>query len=193
LLYTDDLVIFLSLKEQDFLVIISIFESFNDASGLTCNILKTQMVAIRCDEEHRTLASLLFTCQAVEFPIKYLGIPFSTHKLLRAAFQPLINEMLDKLPTWKGGLMNQSGRLALIKSTLSAMPVHTTLSIELPPCVIKAMNHIMKGFLWTGTDVAHGGKCIMAWCHVQHPLALGGLGITDLNLRLCAANPLTLA
>jgi hypothetical protein len=161
----------------------SIFDTFGEASGLAYNIAKTQMVAIRCDEEQLALARSLFSCQAVKFSIEYLGIPLSTHKLPRLAFQPLIDKMSDKLPTWKGDLMNRSGHLAFINSTLFAMSVHTTLSIDLPPWVIKAMNRIMKAFLWMGTDVVHGGKCVVAWCCVQRPLALGGLGVVDLKLR----------
>jgi hypothetical protein len=33
------------------------------------------------------------------------------------------------------------------------------------------------------TDVVHDGKCIVAWCRVQRPLPLGGLGVVDLKVR----------
>jgi hypothetical protein len=52
-LYVDDLVIFLSPKEQDFLIIRWIFDSFSGASDLTCNISKTQMMAMRCYEQQK--------------------------------------------------------------------------------------------------------------------------------------------
>jgi hypothetical protein len=150
---------------------------------LACDIAKTQMATIRCDEEHQALASSQFPCQTGEFPIKYLGIPLSTYKLPRSAFQLLIDKMSNKLPAWKGDLMNQSGHLALIKSTMSAMSVHTALSADLPPWVINAMNRIMKAFLWTSTNVVQEGKCTVVWCHVQRPLALGGLGVVDLKMQ----------
>jgi hypothetical protein len=35
----------------------------------------------------------------------------------------------------------------------------------------------MRGFLWMGTEAAQGGKCLVAWNQVQHPLSIGGLGI----------------
>jgi hypothetical protein len=75
--------------------------------------------------------------------------------------------------------MNKSGRLALIKSTLSAIPIHTCLVLDMPPWFVKALNKIFKAFLWSGTDVVQGGKCAVAWVRVQRPLALGGLGIFD--------------
>jgi hypothetical protein len=33
-----------------------------------------------------------------------------------------------------------------------------------------------------GTDVVHGGKCIVEWSRLQRPLALADLGITDIKL-----------
>jgi hypothetical protein len=40
----------------------------------------------------------------------------------------------------------------------------------------------MKAFLWTGTNVVQGVKCLVAWCRVQRPLQLKGLGVMDLTL-----------
>lgn len=77
--------------------------------------------------------------------------------------------------------MHHSGPLALIKSTLSAIPVHIAFNIKLPPWVIKALTKIMKAFLWLDTEVVANGKCGVTWSHVQRPLRLGGLGILDLE------------
>jgi hypothetical protein len=76
-------------------------------------------------------------------------------------------------------IVNKSGHLALIKSTLSAIPIHTCLILDMLPWFVKALNKIFKAFLWTGTEVVQGGKCVVAWVRAHHPLALGGLGIHD--------------
>jgi hypothetical protein len=76
-----------------------IFSLFEGASGLGCNIAKCQMVPIRCDEAQVELATSMFPCQLMEFPLKYLGIPLSVHKLPKAALQPLVDCAVDKLPT----------------------------------------------------------------------------------------------
>jgi hypothetical protein len=62
------------------------------------------------------------------------------------------------------------------------MLVYTTISVELPPWLTKALNKIMWAFLQSGTEVVQGGKCVVAWCKVQRPLSLGGLGIKDIRL-----------
>jgi hypothetical protein len=69
--------------------------------------------------------------------------------------------MAGKLPAWKGKLLHPSGRLTLVKTTIAAMPVYMAISIELPPWLQSAMERIMKGFLWAGSDAMHGGKCLV--------------------------------
>jgi hypothetical protein len=115
------------------------------------------------------LATNYFPCAVVEFPIRYLGIPLSITKLPKTACRYLIDSVADKLPAWKGSMMHISGRLTLIKSTLSAVPIHTAICLELSAWVRKALIKIMRGFLWTGTEA------------VQRPLPEGGLCIPDLE------------
>lgn len=40
----------------------------------------------------------------------------------------------------------------------------------------------MKAFLWHGSEIVQNGKCLVAWCRVQRPLELGGLGVLNLKL-----------
>jgi hypothetical protein len=131
-LYEDDLVIFINPSTSDLELTHGIFELFEGASGLSCNVGKCQMVPIRCDEEQVALATGLFPCQVAEFPLKCLGIPLSIYKLLKTVLRPLVDRIAHKLLTWKGSLMHHSGRLSLIESTLSAMLVYTSIGIGFP-------------------------------------------------------------
>jgi hypothetical protein len=78
--------------------------------------------------------------------------------------------------------MNRSGRLELIKSMLLAMAIHVSIYMGLPSWVIKVLEKIFKVFLYTGTKVVQGGKCLLAWKKVQRPHCLGGLSVLDLKL-----------
>jgi hypothetical protein len=75
----------------------------------------------------------------------------------------MIDNVADKLPPWKGQLMNKSGRLTLIKSTISAMTIYASICIGFLPWMHKALDKIMKAFLWVGSDEVQGGKCLLAW------------------------------
>jgi hypothetical protein len=112
---------FLTLVQGDLQLTKANFKLFRSSSSLGCNVSKCQMVHIRCNPEQIELAHELFPCPVKDFPIVYLGIPLSTVKLPKAAFQLIVGRMADKLPAWKGRLMHRSGRLTLIKITLTAM------------------------------------------------------------------------
>jgi hypothetical protein len=181
-LYADDLVFFIALLTRVLQMARCILDLFHDASGLGCNLAKFQMVLIRCMEEQMAEATNTFPCQTVEFPVKYLGIPLSVSKLPKLALQPLLDRVADCLPIWKGRHMHRSGRLALNKSTMTAIPVFTSTSVGLPPWLLKAFRKVMRAFLWTGTDAIQNGKVLVARNRIQRPLHLGGAGVLDLRL-----------
>jgi hypothetical protein len=66
--------------------------------------------------------------------------------------------------------------LVLAKSTLSAILVHISMAIS-----IKAINTLIRGFLWCDTKVASGGRCLVAWVNVACPTRFGSLGLPDLR------------
>jgi hypothetical protein len=132
------------------------------------------------------MATSIFLCQVVDFPVRYLGIPLSISKLPKLAWQTLLDRITDRLPVWRGSLLRHLGRLILIKTTITAVPVYTCISLGIPPWLLKALWKLMMTFLWTDTDMVQGGggggECLMAWKRAQHPLHLGGPGVMDLGL-----------
>jgi hypothetical protein len=128
-LYADDLILFVYPSHHDMQLTRSLISLFERASGLGSNFAKCQMAPIQCGEDQLALASAELPCQMVDFPIKYLGSPLSVTKLLKVAFQSLVDQAADKFPTWKGRLMRRSGCIILIKSTLQAIPIYVSISL----------------------------------------------------------------
>jgi hypothetical protein len=176
--YADDMVVFIHPATSDLGLIRGIFTLFEGASRLACNIAKCHMVKTKS-----SLPPPCFPCQVVDLLMTYLGMPLSVAKIPNTALYALVDRMANQLPAWKGRLMHRSGRLALIKSSLAAMPVYSVINIELPPWLLKAFERIIKAFLWMGTNEVIGRKCLVAWNQVQRPLQLGGLGVPDFRLR----------
>jgi hypothetical protein len=73
-LYADDLVLLICLLLQDLQVLRSIFALFEGAFGLGCNVNKCHMAPIRCSVDQISLATSIFPCQLVDFPVTYLGV-----------------------------------------------------------------------------------------------------------------------
>jgi hypothetical protein len=99
----------------------------------------------------------------MDFPLKYLGI--SVHKLPKTTLQSLVDRVVDKVLIWKGGLMHRRGRLTLIKTTLSAILVYTSIRIKLPP----AHQSFAKNYEGLSTDL---NGCGEGW-QMSHGLESG--------------------
>jgi hypothetical protein len=111
-----------------------------------------------------------------------LGPPLSIKKLPKIAFQELIDKVADKLPRWKSALITNAGRLTLVKSVLTAIPIYHLLVLLCPKWVIKAIDMIRRGFLWKGRKDIKGGHCAVGWTRVCRPLKFGSLDIHNLEI-----------
>ncbi|GJM91592.1 hypothetical protein PR202_ga07979 [Eleusine coracana subsp. coracana] len=64
--------------------------------------------------------------------------------------------------------------------------IYHAMALDLPPWAIKAMEKIMRNYIWRGRKEANGGHCMIAWPKVARPKELGGLGVADLKRLGCA-------
>jgi hypothetical protein len=53
--------------------------------------------------------------------------------------------------------------------------------MDLPLWVVKAIEKILRGFLWNGKKEANGGHSLLSWAKVAWPKELGGLGLLDIR------------
>jgi hypothetical protein len=100
-----------------------------------------------------------------------LGIPFTAKRPTAAQLQPIVNKAAGMLPTWNSKLMNKAGRLAFVKSVLSAIPLHQLMVLAPPKKVLKLLEKIKRGFLWEGKAEANGGNCHVSWPAVCQPIS----------------------
>ena len=177
-LYADDLVLFVLPQQRDLEVIKGVLSIFGLASGLFSNLDKSVATLLNCTHTQIQLLHNILPCRVEDLPCRYLGVPLSVRRLTRSQEQPIIDKVAARIPGWKGHMLNVVGRTTLVKATLWAIPVHTSIDICLSPWAINVINKLRRAFIWAGTDVVAGGKCKVAWPLVTRPCDLGRLGIS---------------
>jgi hypothetical protein len=77
-----------------------------------------------------------------------------------------------------------------VKATLSAIPIHMSIALDLSTWAIESIDKLRRAFIWCGSKAAAGGKYKVAWETICRPRDLSGLGVSDLRcadvtLRVC--------
>jgi hypothetical protein len=181
-LYADDVVLFMHPVRSDLETVKQVLMVFGEASGLVTNLAKSSFTPICCNDQEVLAIQETLSCNLVNFPCKYLGLPLSIRKLSRRDLLPLVEKVADRLPGWKAALIHPAGRATLVKSVLSAIPVYHLIALQCHKWVIKAIDKIRRGFLWKGRKNIKGGHCLVGWQKVCLPLTLGGLGVPNLEV-----------
>lgn len=100
--------------------------------------------------------------------------------LSRGDWQPLINGIEMRLDGWKGTSVSQGGRLVLVNSVRTLLPLHYISYYRLPLWVIRKIDQIKRSFLWKGVSLAHVGNSLISWETVCSPKRNGGWGVLNL-------------
>jgi hypothetical protein len=182
-IYADDVALFIRPEVQDIVTAREILRCFGMASGLTVNYGKSCAIVIRGEALDKILVKHLLRCELGEFPCKYLGLQLSTGALSRAHWQPVLDKVIASLPAWQRGLLARSGRLVLIKSVVTARPIHQLLIMEAPAWLMEEIDKWTRAFFWAGKDTVNGGQCLVSWQQICKPVRYGGLGVHNLRLQ----------
>lgn len=180
--YADDVAMFINPVAHEVAAVREILLLFGHASGLHTNIAKSTCIPIRCDGIDLDSVLAHFECPVSAFPCTYLGMPLSGSKLKRIDYQPCFDKLGKKIGGWK---LPQStgGRLTLVTSVLTAMPVFQMIALDQPKWLTHKVNKLIRDFLWACKDEGSGGKCLVNWSLVSSPKRLGGLGITNMQFH----------
>nr|GEV14518.1 hypothetical protein [Tanacetum cinerariifolium] len=114
-------------------------------------------------------------------PVKYLGVPLVTSRLVFRDCKELIEKVQDRVNDWKNKFLSAAGWLQLVRSVLSSMHVYWASMFILPSRVLADIEQIIRGFLWCHGPMSRG-RAKVAWEVVCLPKDEGGLGVRRLDL-----------
>lgn len=158
-----------------------IIRYFEMASGLKVNFLESCCMSLCVPERDIKMFSAILNCKVLKPPFTYLGIPIGGNPRRANLWQPILTKMRRKLSTWKQNMLSFGGRLCLINSVLTLLPIFFLSFFRDPKGILRSATRIMKNFLWGGSKSASKIAWIK-WDKVCRPRKAGGLGVRNWDL-----------
>ncbi|RVX19375.1 putative ribonuclease H protein [Vitis vinifera] len=127
---------------------------FEACSGLRINLEKSEMIPVGRVMNIEGLA-LELGCKVGGIPSSYLGMPLGAAFNSLAVWDGVEERFRRRLAMWKRQYISKGGRLTLIRSTMSSMPIYLMSLFHLPRKVRLRLEKIQRDFLWGGGTLAH--------------------------------------
>lgn len=159
----------------------SILRGFELMSGSRINFHKSNIFGVNVDDWYLEAASAFLLCKVGFFPFKYLGVKVGHSPRSISMWKELLVMLKRRLSIWKGRHLSLAGRVILINSVLSAIPIYTLSFYKVPKNILNEIKSTQANFLWNGGDnkrVIHW----VSWDMVCKDRAEGGLGIKNVEI-----------
>lgn len=159
---------------------------FEELSGLKVNFSKSLLVGVNVPGSWLLEASLVFNCKVGTIPFLYLGLPIGGNASQLVFWKPLLNRINTRLLGWKSKHLSLVGRLVLLKSVLSYLPVYALSFFKAPSGIVSSIESIFNN-KFLGGRADHRKIIWVDWKSVCRSQEVGGLGvrrIKEFNLAL---------
>ncbi|GKC98183.1 hypothetical protein Tco_1168458 [Tanacetum coccineum] len=143
LCFADDLLVMCHGDSASVKVIKDALDFFSNVSGLKPNMSKVG-----------------------KLPMRYLEVPLITKRLGKEECKQLVDKVKTKVGDWKNKFMSYAGRVQLIASFLRSMQVYWASVFLLTTSVVKEIERILKGFLWTQEYCSKKNTLWVQWIHL---------------------------
>jgi len=81
-------------------------------------------------------------------PFKYLGLEVRGNPRKKLFWEAVITKLKARLSMWKGRFLSMAGRICLINSVISSIPLYYLSLFKAPKSICKSIISIQRRFLW---------------------------------------------
>ncbi|GAU46455.1 hypothetical protein TSUD_402220 [Trifolium subterraneum] len=97
---------------------------FQSISGLKVNFNKSMLFGVNVNDSWLHEAASVMNCKHGRLPFLYLGLPIGGDPRKLQFWYPLVDRICNRLSGWKCKNLSVGGRLIMLKSVLSSIPVY---------------------------------------------------------------------
>ena len=126
--------------------------AFEQLSGLKINFDKSELFCYGAAKANQNKYAQIFGCDLGSFPFRYLGIPMHHRKLMNKDWKHVEECFQKRLNCWRRKMLSVGGRLVLINSVLSSLPMFMLSFFEVPRGVLKKLDYFRPQFFWQNDE-----------------------------------------
>ncbi|CAJ2670936.1 unnamed protein product [Trifolium pratense] len=126
---------------------------FESMSGLRVNFNKSMLVGVNIPDSWLGEAASALCCKVGKIPFLYLGLPIGGDPRRLGFWEPVVNRLKNRLSGWRSRFLSFGGRLVLLKSVLTSLPVYSLSFFKAPSGTISAIESILIKFFWGGVRI----------------------------------------
>nr|GEZ23686.1 hypothetical protein [Tanacetum cinerariifolium] len=145
--FADDLFMFYREELQSAELIMDALEEFKTIPGLVPSIPKSTVFFCGVPNHIKMAILNIMPFQEEKLPVKYLGIPLISSRLLNKDCKILVEKVQNRIGDWKNKSLSFVGRLQLCQSVISSMHVYWASVLVIPVGIIHDIEQLMRGFL----------------------------------------------
>ncbi len=160
--YADDTIFFCEAKAKQVRNLRFMWQVFEWASGLKINRNKSKLFYLGNRDNKGVRLAAIIDCNLGSLLIKYLGIPLMKGNIRKEDWWSIINKIEKRIGGWQAKLLSQGGRLILVNSVLSNLPLYFFTVFRAPVWVIRRIDTLRRAFYWNGKKSISRGNCLVS-------------------------------
>ena len=116
---------------------------FEAMSGLKVNFHKSSLVGVNINASWLAEAAFVLRCKVGKIPFLYLGLSIGGDPRRLSFWEPVVNRIKSRLSGWHSRFLSFGGRLILLKSVLTALPVYALSFFKAPAGIISSIESLL--------------------------------------------------
>jgi len=140
--FADDTIIIGEKSWQNVRTMRALLLLFEEIAGLKVNFNKSMLTGVNISESWLSEAASVMNCRRGTIPFVYLGLPIGGDSRKISFWKPVVERIVTRLSSWNYKFLSNGGRLVLLKSVMSSLPVYFLSLLKAPAGIISSIESI---------------------------------------------------
>ena len=146
--FADDTLFMCEDSFDNIFAIKAILRCYELAFGLKVNFHKSKLAGIGVDSFVLNTYAKTLNCNTMRIPFQYLGVAVGGNPRKKLFWEPVVRKLEARLSSWKGRFLSMAGRICLLKSVFTAIPLFYLSIFKALVAMCNKINSIQRKFLW---------------------------------------------